>query len=160
MREKLVILCPAVGLAILAFLIALYFVDPFPPRRFTKYANPFNGFPSGSRHAFKRRDTFPRNRSAAGVIGLAIGFGPLILVKDIIAGIFFLIEDAFRDGDYMETGGQKGTAEHISLRSLRLRNPRGPVHTIPFGGMGTVTNMSCDDFITKLDFRVRYDTDA
>jgi len=50
--------------------------------------------------------------------------------------------------------------EHISLRSLRLRNPRGPVHTIPFGDMGTVTNMSRDYIITKLDFRVRYDTDV
>ena len=50
--------------------------------------------------------------------------------------------------------------EHISLRSLRLRNPRGPIHTIPFGGMGTVTNNSRDYIISKLDFRVRYDTDV
>ena len=98
--------------------------------------------------------------AGAGVIGLAIGFGAQTLVKDIIAGVFFLIDDAFRVGDYIETGGQKGTVEHISLRSLRLRNPRGPVHTIPFGGMGTVTNMSRDYIITKLDFRVRYDTDV
>ncbi|MGD1975178.1 MAG: mechanosensitive ion channel family protein, partial [Desulfobacterales bacterium] len=98
--------------------------------------------------------------AGAGVVGLAIGFGAQTLVKDIIAGVFFLIDDAFRVGDYIETGGQKGTVEHISLRSLRLRNPRGPVHTIPFGDMGTVTNMSRDYIITKLDFRVRYDTDV
>jgi len=98
--------------------------------------------------------------AGAGVIGLAIGFGAQTLVKDIIAGVFFLIDDAFRVGDYIETGGQKGMVEHISLRSLRLRNPRGPVHTIPFGDMGTVTNMSRDYIITKLDFRVRYDTDV
>jgi moderate conductance mechanosensitive channel len=98
--------------------------------------------------------------AGAGVIGLAIGFGAQTLVKDIISGIFFLIDDAFRVGDFIEVGGTKGSVEHISLRSLRLRNPRGPVHTIPFGSMGTVTNNSRDYIITKLDFRVRYDTDV
>ena len=98
--------------------------------------------------------------AGAGVIGLAIGFGAQTLVKDIIAGVFFLMDDAFRVGDYIETGGTTGSVEHISLRSLRLRNARGPVHTIPFGDMGTVTNMSRDYIITKLDFRVRYDTDV
>jgi small-conductance mechanosensitive channel len=98
--------------------------------------------------------------AGAGVIGLAIGFGAQTLVKDIIAGVFFLIDDAFRVGDFIETGGTKGSVEHISLRSLRLRNARGPVHTIPFGSMGTVTNMSRDYIITKLDFRVRYDTNV
>jgi small-conductance mechanosensitive channel len=98
--------------------------------------------------------------AGAGVIGLAIGFGAQTLVKDIIAGVFFLIDDAFRVGDYIETGGTTGSVEHISLRSIRLRNARGPVHTIPFGDMGTVTNMSRDYIITKLDFRVRYDTDV
>lgn len=98
--------------------------------------------------------------AGAGVVGLAIGFGAQTLVKDIIAGVFFLLDDAFRVGDYIKTGGHKGTVEHISLRSLRLRDPRGPVHTIPFGDMGTVTNMSRDYIVTKLDFRVSYDTDV
>jgi small-conductance mechanosensitive channel len=98
--------------------------------------------------------------AGAGVLGLAIGFGAQTLVKDIISGVFFLIDDAFRVGDFIETGGTKGMVEHISLRSLRLRNPRGPVHTIPFGSMGTVTNNSRDYIISKLDFRVRYDTDV
>ena len=98
--------------------------------------------------------------AGAGVVGLAIGFGAQTLVKDIIAGIFFLIDDAFRVGDYIETAGTKGMVEHISLRSLRLRHPRGPVFTIPFGGMGTVKNNSRDYIITKLDFRVRYDTNV
>ncbi|MGD8961290.1 MAG: mechanosensitive ion channel family protein [Desulfobacterales bacterium] len=98
--------------------------------------------------------------AGAGVVGLAIGFGAQTLVKDIIAGIFFLIDDSFRVGDFIETSGTKGMVEHISLRSLRLRSPRGPVHTIPFGSMGTVTNNSRDYIITKLDFRVRYDTDV
>jgi moderate conductance mechanosensitive channel len=98
--------------------------------------------------------------AGAGVIGLAIGFGAQTLVKDIIAGVFFLMDDAFRVGDFIETSGTKGSVEHISLRSLRLRNARGPIHTIPFGSMGTVTNMSRDYIITKLDFRVRYDTNV
>jgi len=98
--------------------------------------------------------------AGAGVVGLAIGFGAQTLVKDIIAGVFFLMDDAFRVGDFIETSGTKGMVEHISLRSLRLRNARGPIHTIPFGDMGTVTNMSRDYIITKLDFRVRYDTDV
>ncbi len=98
--------------------------------------------------------------AGAGVVGLAIGFGAQTLVKDIIAGVFFLVDDAFRVGDYIEAGGTKGMVEQISLRSLRLRHPRGMVNTIPFGDIGIVTNMSRDYIITKLDFRVRYDTDV
>ena len=98
--------------------------------------------------------------AGAGVIGLAIGFGAQTLVKDIISGVFFLIDDAFRVGDYVQTAGLKGMVEQISLRSMRLRHPRGMVHTIPFGDMGSVTNFSRDYIITKLDFRVRYDADV
>jgi small-conductance mechanosensitive channel len=74
--------------------------------------------------------------------------------------VFFLIDDAFRVGDYVEVSGSKGTVEHISIRSLRLRHPRGQVNFIPFGDIATVTNLSRDYIITKLDFRVRYDTDV
>ncbi len=97
--------------------------------------------------------------AGAGVVGLAIGFGAQTLVKDIIAGIFFLIDDAFRVGDYVEAGSAKGSVEHLSLRSIRLRHPRGMIFTIPFGDLKTVTNYSRDYTITKLDIRVRYDTD-
>jgi len=98
--------------------------------------------------------------AGAGVFGLAIGFGAQTLVKDIISGVFFLMDDAFRVGDYLEVSGTKGSVEHISLRSLRLRNPRGQVYFIPFGDMNTVTNLSRDYVIMKLDFRVRYDADV
>ena len=98
--------------------------------------------------------------AGAGVFGLAIGFGAQTLVKDIISGVFFLMDDAFRVGDYLEVSGAKGTVEHISLRSLRLRNPRGQVYFIPFGDMKLVTNLSRDYVIMKLDFRVRYDADV
>ena len=70
--------------------------------------------------------------AGAGVFGLAIGFGAQTLVKDIISGVFFLMDDAFRVGDYVECSGTKGSVEHISLRSLRLRNPRGPGLFHPF----------------------------
>ena len=96
--------------------------------------------------------------AGAGVIGLAIGFGAQTLVKDIISGVFFLIDDAIRVGDYVNTGKQKGTVEHISLRALRLRHPRGMVYTIPFSDISSVTNFSRDYIITKLDFRIPFDT--
>ena len=97
--------------------------------------------------------------AGAGILGLAVGFGSQTLVKDILSGVFFLMDDAFRVGDYIETAGTKGMVEHISLRSLRLRHPRGMVYTIPFGDMGSVQNFSRDYIITKLDVRVRYDAD-
>jgi len=96
--------------------------------------------------------------AGAGIIGLAIGFGAQTLVKDILSGVFFLIDDAFRLSDFVETAGMKGTVEKISLRSMRLRNARGPIITIPFSDMKTVTNYSRDYQIMKLDIRVRYDT--
>jgi small-conductance mechanosensitive channel len=92
-------------------------------------------------------------------VGLAIGFGAQTLVKDIISGIFFLIDDAFRVGDYVEAGTAKGTVEHISLRSLTLRHPRGQLFTIPFGDLKMLTNFSRDYAVTKLDIRVRFDSD-
>jgi small-conductance mechanosensitive channel len=97
--------------------------------------------------------------AGAGVIGLAIGFGAQTLVKDIISGVFFLMDDAFRVGDYVECGSAKGTVVQISLRSLTLRHPRGQLYVLPFGDIGSVTNLSRDYVIMKLDFRVRYDAD-
>jgi len=97
--------------------------------------------------------------AGAGILGLAVGFGSQTLVRDILSGVFFLMDDAFRVGDYIQTAGTKGMVEHISIRSLRLRHPRGMVYTIPFGDMGSVQNFSRDYIITKLDVRVRYDAD-
>ena len=98
--------------------------------------------------------------AGAGVFGLAIGFGAQTLVRDIISGVFFLMDDAFRVGDYLQVSGVSGMVEHISLRSLRLRSARGPVNFIPFGDMKMVTNLSRDYVVMKLDFRVRYDADV
>ena len=98
--------------------------------------------------------------AGAGILGLAISFGSQALVTDIFAGVFFMIDDAFRVGDYIDTGSAKGLVEHISLRAVRLRHHRGMVQTVPFGKIGTVVNFSRDYIIMKLDFRVRYDTDV
>ncbi len=98
--------------------------------------------------------------AGAGIIGLAVSFGAQSLVTDIFSGIFFLIDDAFRVGDYIDTGSAKGLVEQISLRAVRLRHHRGMVQTVPFGRIGTVVNFSRDYIIMKLDFRVKYDTDV
>ena len=97
--------------------------------------------------------------AGAGVVGLAIGFGAQTLVKDIVSGMFFLADDAFRVGEYIDVGGTKGTVEKISLRSLRLRHHMGLVHTIPYGEIPKLTNFSRDWVIVKLRFRVPFDTD-
>ncbi len=97
--------------------------------------------------------------AGAGVLGLAIGFGAQTLVKDIVSGMFFLADDAFRVGEYIDVGGTMGTVEKISLRSLRLRHHRGLVHTIPYGEIPKLTNYSRDWVIMKLRFRVPFDTD-
>ncbi len=95
--------------------------------------------------------------AGAGILGIAIGFGSQALVKDILSGLFFLIDDAFRVGDYIETSGVKGAVQEISLRSVKVRHPRGMLFTIPYGSMGSIQNFSRDYIITKLDLRVRYD---
>jgi small-conductance mechanosensitive channel len=97
--------------------------------------------------------------AGAGVVGLAIGFGAQTLVRDIVSGVFFLVDDAFRLGEYIEVGETRGTVEKISIRSLRLRHHRGALHTVPFGEIAQLTNQSRDWVIMKLAFRVPYDTD-
>ncbi len=98
--------------------------------------------------------------AGAGVIGLAIGFGAQSLVRDIVAGVFFLLDDAFRVGEYVEIAGTMGTVDKISVRSLRLRHHMGPLHIIPYGEIPKLTNMSRDWAIVKLKFTVPFDTDV
>jgi small-conductance mechanosensitive channel len=97
--------------------------------------------------------------AGAGVIGIAVGFGAQTLVKDIISGIFYLLDDAFRVGEYIETKSYKGTVESFSLRSVKLRHHRGPLTTVPFGELGAVQNLSRDWVIDKVTIGVTYDTD-
>ncbi len=98
--------------------------------------------------------------AGAGVVGLAIGFGAQTLIRDIFSGAFYLIDDAFRKGEYIDIGSAKGTVEKISIRSMQLRHHRGALTTIPFGEIQVVENFSRDWAMMKLAFRVTYDTDV
>jgi len=97
--------------------------------------------------------------AGASVVGIAIGFGSQKLVQDIISGMFFLIDDAFRRGEYVEVAGLKGTVEKLSMRSMQLRHHLGAVQTIPYGEINTVKNVSRDWVIMKLELRLPYDVD-
>ena len=98
--------------------------------------------------------------AGAGIVGLAIGFGSQALVRDILSGAFFLLDDAFRKGEYIDVGTVKGTVEKISLRSFQLRHHLGMLHTIPFGEIQHLTNFSRDWVMMKLPLRLTYDTDV
>lgn len=97
--------------------------------------------------------------AGAGVIGLAVGFGAQTLVKDVVSGVFFLLDDAFRLGEFIDVGGTLGSVEKISVRSLQLRDANGPVHIVPYGDISKLTNHSRDYVIMKLKFTVPFDTD-
>ncbi|UIJ81788.1 mechanosensitive ion channel family protein [Rhizobium leguminosarum] len=97
--------------------------------------------------------------AGAGIFGVALGFGSQTLVKDVISGVFYMLDDAFRVGEYIQAKSYKGTVEGFSLRSVRLRHHRGPVFTVPFGELGAVENMSRDWVIDKFRVNVSYDTD-
>src|SRR6185503_8053177 len=97
--------------------------------------------------------------ASAGVIGIAIGFGAQTLVRDMFSKFFYLLDDAFRVGEYIQSGNYKGTVEHLGVRSVVLRHHRGPVYTIPYGQLGAVQNMSRDWVIDKLTIGVTYDSD-
>ena len=97
--------------------------------------------------------------AGAGVVGVAIGFGAQTLVRDLFSKFFYLLDDAFRVGEYIESGNYKGTVEHLGARSVRLRHHRGPVFTIPYGQLGAVKNSSRDWVIDKMMIGVVYGTD-
>lgn len=96
--------------------------------------------------------------ASAGIFGIAIGFGSQTLVKDIISGVFFMVDDAFRVGEYIQSGSYRGTVESFSVRSVKLRHHRGPIFTVPFGTLGAVENMSRDWSIDKFVVTVGFDT--
>lgn len=98
--------------------------------------------------------------AGAGIVGIAVGFGAQKLVQDVISGIFFLLDDAFRRGEYIEAANLRGTVERISIRSISLRHHLGAVQTIPFSEIATVRNLSRDWITMKLEFRLDYHTDV
>ncbi|PTM86471.1 mechanosensitive ion channel family protein [Mycoplana dimorpha] len=97
--------------------------------------------------------------AGAGIFGVAIGFGSQTLVKDIVSGVFYLMDDAFRVGEWIESGSYNGVVESFSLRSIRLRHHRGSVFTVPFGELGAIRNGSRDWTVDKFRVRVPFKTD-
>ena len=98
--------------------------------------------------------------AGAGIVGVAIGFGAQTVVKDIISGVFYLLDDAFRVGEYIQSGSYKGTVESFSLRSVKLRHHRGSIFTVPFSDLGAIQNMSRDWVIDKITLTITYDSDV
>jgi small-conductance mechanosensitive channel len=97
--------------------------------------------------------------AALSIFGLALSFGRQTLVRDIVSGIFYLADDAFRVGEYIDCGRAKGTVEGFTLRSIKLRHQNGQIYTVPFGQLGQITNFSRDWCTMKFNLRFARDTD-
>jgi small conductance mechanosensitive channel len=94
--------------------------------------------------------------AGAGVVGLAIGFGAQTLVKDVITGVFILVEDSIKVGDVVEAGGHTGVVELISIRTISLRDLEGRVHVVPFSDVTSILNYTKDYSFSLLDIGVAY----
>src|SRR4030067_794968 len=93
---------------------------------------------------------------AAGVVGIAVGFGAQSLIKDYFHGFFLLLENQIRQGDVVEVGGKGGLVEEVTLRYVRLRDYEGSVHYIPNGLIDTVTNRSRGYAYAVIDVGIAY----
>ncbi|OYY82383.1 MAG: mechanosensitive ion channel protein MscS, partial [Methylophilales bacterium 16-45-9] len=96
---------------------------------------------------------------AAGVVGLAVGFGAQSLIKDYFNGFFILLENQIRQGDVVEAGDKAGFVEEVTLRHIRMRDYDGDVHYVPNGIITTVTNKSRDYAQSVIDIGVAYRED-
>ena len=94
--------------------------------------------------------------AAAGIVGLAVGFGAQSLVKDVISGFFILLEDQIRVGDVIQIAGKGGLVEKINLKTTILRDLAGNVHYVPNGHIDVVTNMTKDFSRYVFDIGVAY----
>ncbi len=97
--------------------------------------------------------------AGVGVAGLAIGFGAQTLVKDIITGLFILLEDSVAVGDVVTAGGHTGTVEAITIRTIRMRDLQGQVHTVPYSSVDTISNMTKEFSYYLIDMGVAYRED-
>ena len=98
--------------------------------------------------------------AGAGIVGLAVSFGAQSLVKDVITGFFILLEDTISVGDVVDLGGHLGIVESMSIRSVRLRDLEGTVHTVPFGEVASVLNMTKDYSFAFMDVGIAYREDV
>jgi small conductance mechanosensitive channel len=96
--------------------------------------------------------------AGAGIVGLALGFGGQYLIRDIITGLFIIIENQYRIGDVINIDGTGGAVEDISLRMTTLRDLNGTVHHIPHGTITKVSNLSKGFARVNLDMGVAYNT--
>lgn len=96
---------------------------------------------------------------AAGVVGLAIGFGAQSLVKDYFTGFFLLLEDQIRQGDVVKLGDHSGLVEEVTMRYVRLRDYDGHVHFVPNGQIGSVVNLGRGHAQAVVDVGVAYRED-
>lgn len=97
--------------------------------------------------------------ASAGILGIAIGFGAQTIVKDLLSGVFMLVEDKYGVGDVVDVGEATGTVESVGMRTTRLRDINGTLWHIPNGEIRRVGNMSQLWARTILDVDVAYDTD-
>ena len=93
---------------------------------------------------------------AAGVVGIAVGFGAQSIVKDFFNGFMILLENQIRHGDVVQVGGKAGLVEDVTLRYVRLRAYDGSVHFVPTGMIDTVTNMTLEYSFALMDIGVAY----
>ena len=98
--------------------------------------------------------------TGAGIVGLAVGFGAQTLVKDLISGIFLILDDNVRVGDVARINGTGGLVEAINLRTIVLRDHEGTVHVFPNGGITTLSNLTKDFAYAVVDVGVGYAEDA
>ena len=96
---------------------------------------------------------------AAGVVGIAVGFGAQTLVKDYVSGFLLLLENQIRVGDMVEISGKGGVVEEVTLRFIRLRDFGGNVHFIPNNTIGVITNSSLGFAYAVLDVGIAYGSD-
>lgn len=94
--------------------------------------------------------------AGAGILGLALSFGAQSLVKDVLAGFFYLVEGQFAPGDVIEVAGKSGVVERMTLRLVVLRDAQGTVHMIPNGQITTVSNMTRKWSRAVIDVGVAY----
>ncbi|EJR48073.1 hypothetical protein IIM_04335 [Bacillus cereus VD107] len=97
--------------------------------------------------------------AGAGVIGLAVGFGAQSLVKDVITGLFILLEDQFSVGDYVRIGQFEGTVLEIGLRTTKMKSWTGEIHILPNGSIVQVTNFSVSNSVAFVDVSISYEGD-
>lgn len=95
--------------------------------------------------------------AGAGVIGVAVGFGSQKLVQDVITGAFMLFENTLAVGDWVTIGTHVGTVEGMTIRTVRLRDSNGQLHTLPFSSVTTVINQSRDFGYFPFELKIAYE---